>query len=247
MRNKLPNLDVMAKLADLGLTEYLDLFIYKFLACRNKFNQDITIERTEIWKRIHKLCQVFKPIEITIERAFKRLAKVGLIEIIYKLGFGKFVVKVKSLDDLVNHLNYSETEESDPQKPEPSNSKKNPKTGIKQQQLIEIKQICQDAGINYRLDKDWWEIANHGVEKVRATIEHMLNQSLNPRTVIRNRCGWFKVALRDNYYLDKLANSEISLSQLERGYFYFQEKLLDLTGCLPKKNRVLDEIIPIPT
>ena len=246
MRNQLPTIRVMAELWDLGLTEYIDLFVYKLLAARKKFNQQITIDRAQTHKRVKKLCQN-QPVERTIERAFQRLAKVGLIEIVYKLGFGKLVVKVKSLNELVGQDSEAEPKVSNPEIPEPSNSKKNLKTGIKQQQLIEIKQICKDAGINYRLDKDWWEIASHGLEKVKATIEHMLTQTLNSRTVIRNPRGWFRSALRDNYYLDKLTDNEISISQLETAYFYYQEKLLDLVGCLPKKNGASDDIIPTPT
>lgn len=229
----------MTGLADLGLKNFIDLIIYKLIINYRKFNQDLEIDIVQFQKRINKLCKKYSLCERTAKRAFQRLADAGLIEIVYTLGFGKFVIRVKFLHDLFGQDDPPETEMSSPKTLEQRNSEKNQKTGVKQQQLIQTKQICKSVGINYRLEKDWWEIASHGVEKLQSTIEVMLSQLSNPRTIIRNPCGWLKVALRDNYYLDRPSVQD-SIPILETMYFHAKDKLLDLVGSLPKKIGALD-------
>lgn len=250
MRNKIPNYGAFAGLFDIGITQLIDLFVYKFLISRNKFNENVEIDRGEIWKRICKMCDVFSPVERTIERSLERLEKAGLITVVYKLGFGKLVIKVKSLDDIDKNICQPETEESEPQNPEPPNSKKNEKTGDKQQQhidwrtLTETKKICMDAGLHYRLEKDLREIASHGREKLMATIRLYLKRAGNPLNKIVNPCAWFRKALKDNYYLDEPIEAE-SIPMLEQMYFQAKEKLIELTGCLPKK--ITEEVGYAPT
>lgn len=247
MRNKLPSIRVLAGLQDRGLAKSFDLLVYKFIETRRKFNQEIKIDSSKIYKQVRKACTKENiPVERTIVRAFYRLQEMGLLTIVYKLGFGTFVIKAISLDDFEDLYCRSVTAKSEPKKPKQRNTEKNQKTRVKQQQLIAIKQECQKVGINYRLEKDWWEIANHGADKVRKTIQLMIRQLSNPRTKIYNPCGWFKVALKDNYYLDDF-DCDNSLALLERGYFHFRDKLLDLIGSLPQEIGALDEIAPTPT
>ena len=222
----------MTGLADLGLKNFIDLLIYKLLANYRKFNQDLEIDVIQFQKRINKLCQKYSICEKTAQRAFERLVKMELVELVYTLGFGKHVVRVKSLHDLLGQDSSPETKVSQPDPENPNHSNAAQKSSVKQQQLIQVKQICQQAGINYRLEKDWWEIANHGIEKVKATIERMMLQISNPRNPIYNPCGWFKTALRDNYYLDQ-PDLEDSIPLLEKMLFYSQDKLIELTGCIP--------------
>ena len=224
------------RLLDIGIKNLLYIDAYDYLLCRAKYKSDRTVKfrYVDFYNDLIKDCETFSTSSRNVYRIFQRLEEASLIEIIIS-GMGEALVKVKFLHELFPQEELELTEESNPQTLEQPHSQKKQKTGIRQQQLIEIKQECRKAGINYRLDKDWWEIASHGLEKVKATIEHMLTQKLNPRNVIRNPRGWFKVALRDNYWLDALEDHEISLSQLEEGYCFYRDKLLDLMGSLPKK------------
>ena len=167
-------------------------------------------------------------------RAIENLCDRGFGEIVRR-GFGRIELKLYSLDlvfgricaDLPNMPN------PDPVKADDIDAQQ--KKRVKQQQLILTKEICTKAGINYRLEKDWWEVASHGIEKIKATVERMLLQMSTSRTQIYNPCGWFKVALKDNYYLDAPTNTGDSILLLESMYFQARDKLLNLTGCLPKK------------
>ena len=223
----------------MGVRNLIDLDMYDFICCRaTKQKKTVTIRFVDFHKDITKRCSTYSLSERSVYRIFHRIAELGLIEIVM-MGFGEALVKVNFLHELFSQYDEVETEASTPETSEQRNSEKNPKTGVKQQQLIQTKQICKSVGINYRLEKDWWEIASHGVEKVQSTIEVMLSQLSNPRTIIRNPCGWLKVALRDNYYLDRPSVQD-SIPILETMYFHAKDKLLDLVGSLPQKIGALD-------
>ncbi len=164
-------------------------------------------------------------------RAIRNLCDRGFGEIVTD-GFGRIVLVLFSLDFVCGRNSQTETKKpkADPEKPDDSNTAE--KSRVKQQQLILTKQICKSAGINYRLEKDWWEIASHGIDKIKATIDKMMIQISRGRTMIYNPPGWLKVALRENYYLDKLI-TDTPMALIEQAYLWSKQKLLDLAGSLP--------------
>ena len=166
-------------------------------------------------------------------RAIRNLCDRGFGEII-RDGFGRIELVLFSLDFVCGRIREPETKMPEPD-PEKSDSCDNAeKNSVKQQQLIQIKQICSSVGINYRLEKDWWEIASHGVEKIKTTVKAMLLQISRGRTKIKNPPGWFKIALQDNYYLDipdELENPVI----FERMLILAKNKLIQLTGSIPQE------------
>ena len=159
-------------------------------------------------------------------RVIHNLAEKGFAEV-KSLGGGAFEVTLFSLDfvfgrkcqDQTDSSSEAKSQDEDPPKDSPHNT---PNAKVKQQQLIQIKQLCTQAGIKYRLDKDWWEIADHGIEKIEATINLMKYRSLT--TPITNIPGWFKQALRRNYYLDHDPNSFSVLNNIKQAYEYCVEK-----------------------
>lgn len=250
MNYDLPVWDTVFGLCELDIVSKPCFLILKFVYSGKKYYKDIRISLNELYKRVKKTCKEYKPCQRTFRRAFKKLVKAGLIELVYELGFGEYVIRVKPLREHFGQTEQPETEESEPQKPEPPNNKKNEKTADKQQQhidwrtLTETKKICMDAGLHYRLEKDIREIASHGREKLMATIRLYLKRASNLRNKIVNPCGWFRKALKDNYYLDEPIETE-SIPMYERMYFQAQEKLIELTGCLPKK--ITEEVRYAPT
>ena len=135
-------------------------------------------------------------------RVIRNLGARGFCEI-KERSCGFFEIILFSLDFVFGRKT---KEATNPPREKPSNPQEDgeaKKSASLQQQLLRIKELCLEVDINYRLPKDWWEIVGHGVEKVEATIEvfkHRLKNSL--RNPIYNPPGWFKQALRDNYYLD---------------------------------------------
>lgn len=167
-------------------------------------------------------------------RVFKNLGDRGFGEII-RSGFGRIELVLYSLDFVCERKSQAETEtpKPDPEKTDDSSAAK--KSAVKQQQLILTKQVCKSFGVNYRLEKDWWEIASHGLEKVKATLNRMMIQIASSRTTIHNPCGWLRIALRDNYYLDT-PDPVNTIARIEQTFFWAKEELLNLTGSIPKKN-----------
>ncbi len=164
-------------------------------------------------------------------RVIQNLCDRGFGEIIRR-GFGKIELIIYSLDFVFGRKSQVETETPDPDSPKASDSDDNKKSRVNQQQLILTKKICQDAGVKFRLEKDWWEIASHGIEKIQTTIEIMYERAGNPRSPIYNLCGWFKTALRDNYYLDK-SDGIAEISMLEKINKHVRNRLIELVGCVP--------------
>lgn len=169
-------------------------------------------------------------------RTYRNLCDRGFGEI-KRSGFGRIELVLYSLDFVCGRNSGAETNPPDADPAEACNSNVAKKSRTKQQQLILTKQICKSVGVDYRLEKDWWEIASYGVEKVQSTVEAMLLQIGRGRTVIKNPCGWFKVALRDDYHLDVPLSVDQNPALYERMFFLAQEKLLDLTGCIPRKKQ----------
>ena len=159
-------------------------------------------------------------------RVLQNLEERGFAEVKNR-GFGAFEITLFSLDfvfgreshDKTDLSSESKSQDEDPPRGSPNNAAS---ARVKQQQLIQTKQLCTQAGIKYRLDKDWWEIASHGIEKIEATINLMKYRSLT--TPIANIPGWFKQALRRNYYLDHDPNSFSVLNNIKQAYEYCVEK-----------------------
>lgn len=205
-----------------GVGKEIVIYPKEFRAWQQKHSHDgSAISDRHSWRSIRNLC----------DRGFGEIKR---------SGFGRVELVLYTLDFVCGRDRSLKTKEPNPDPRKPDDSNENKKSGVKQQQLILTKQICQAVGINYRLDKDWWEIASHGIDKIKATVNIMLIQIGNGRTSIYNPCGWLKVALRDNYYLDTLPKNNPAL--YERILFFAQEKLLDLIGCIPKKNTTPSDI-----
>jgi hypothetical protein len=211
-----------------------EICAYKY--CYNRgFGRQLTIFPEEFRKWMEKHTHDGSTISVRHSwRVIRNLCDRGFGEII-RSGFGRIELVLYSLDFVCGRKSKAETETPKPDPEDADNSNAAEKSRVKQQQLILTKQICKSVGINYRLEKDWWEIASHGIEKIKATIDRMLIQLSNSRTSISNPCGWLRVALRDNYYLDNPA-LENPIPLYEKMYFWAKDKLVDLTGCVPQKN-----------
>lgn len=104
------------------------------------------------------------------------------------------------------------------------------KTTVKQQQLIDTKQLCKSNGINFREDRDWYEIASHGLEKIGKTIKLLKLRACTGD--ISNPLGWFRIALRRNFYLDWDGDTPEILGKLADKYLYIKERLSE-AGIFP--------------
>ncbi len=234
---------VRRKLLDIGFRNMIDMELYLYLLDRiTKSSNIVKFSYRQFCNDINKTCDSYTVSERNIYRILERVVEFGLVTVQIS-GKGEALLEVKPLHELFCHEDEEKTgvsEEKSEEKSEDScsdsdSSNAAEKSRVKQQQLILTKQICKSAGINYRLEKDWWEIASHGIDKLKATIDRMMIQIASGRTKIFNPCGWLKVALRDNYYLDTPKEQTESPAVLEQIFFYAQEKLLDLTGCIPTR------------
>ena len=159
-------------------------------------------------------------------RVIHNLGERGFAEV-KSLGGGAFEITLFSLDfvfgqkslDETNLSSRSKLQTQDSARASPNNTSK---ASIMQQQLIEIKKLCAQAGIKYRLDKDWWEIASHGIEKIEETINLMKHRARS--TTIHNPPGWLRKALRENYYLDYDPESTNEVKNLMETYEYCLEQ-----------------------
>ena len=199
-----------------GIGKEIDIYPNEFRAWQQKHSHDgKCMSNRQAWRSIRNLC----------DRGFGEIKR---------SGYGRIQLVLYSLDFVCGRERntLTETPKPDPGKTDDSNTAEKNRT--RQQQLILTKQICKSFGINYRLEKDWWEIANHGLDKIKATLDRMMIQITTSRTNIYNPPGWLKVALRDNYYLDS-PSSINSIPRIEQMFFWAKDKLLDLAGSLPKK------------
>ncbi len=203
------------------------LCAYKWLFNKNCIGKTIIVYYSQFRKWMAKNSKNGETISRRhASRVIHNLGEKGFAEV-KSLGGGAFEVTLFSLDfifgrkcqDQTDSSSDAKSQDEDPPKDTPHNT---PSARVKQQQLIQIKQLCTQAGIKYRLDKDWWEIASHGIEKIEATINLMKYRSLT--TPIANIPGWFKQALRRNYYLDHDPNSFSVLNNIKQAYEYCVEK-----------------------
>ena len=217
-----------------------EMCAYFWLARKKAIGRIITVYREDFRKWLKK--DPFGDGSISsrhTSRVLHNLAAKGFAEVTSR-GFGTFEITLFSLDfvfgrkcqDETNLSSDSKSQDRDSAKASPHNT---PSTRFKQQQLIQTKQLCTQAGIKYRLDKDWWEIASHGLEKVEATINLMKYRSLT--TPIINAPGWFKKALRCNYYLDHDPNSFSVLNTVKQAYEYCVDKFNEW-GMFPSRGEL---------
>ena len=217
-----------------------EICAYKWLLNKNSIGKTIIVYYSQFRKWIAKNSQNGETISKRhAARVLHNLGKRGFAEV-QSLGNGAFEITLFSLDFVLGQKSADATELSNQAKSQnqdrtiasPHNS---PSAKIKQQQLIKIKQLCTQAGIKYRLDKDWWEIVSHGIEKVEATINLMKYRSLTTR--ITNAPGWFKKALRCNYHLDHNPDSLSVLKTVQQTYEYCLDKFNEW-GMFPSRGEL---------
>ncbi|MGL5876398.1 MAG: hypothetical protein ACRC2V_01210 [Xenococcaceae cyanobacterium] len=83
-----------------------------------------------------------------------------------------------------------------------------------QQQEIEVRQELKTWGIEYR-DRDWKKILIHGVENIKAGLQHLLVRATSSE--INNPSGWLRSCIRNEWWQDKRSSLILSLSQLAHG------------------------------
>ena len=213
---------------------------YKWLLNKRCIGKTIIVYYSQFRKWMAKNKQNGEPISKRhASRLIHSLGEKGFAEV-KSLGGGAFEVTLFSLDfvfgqECRDETKLSSASKSQDQDPANTSPHKAQSARVKQQQLIQTKQLCTQAGIKYRLDKDWWEIASHGLEKIEATINLMKYRSLT--TPITNIPGWFKQALRRNYYLDHDPNSFSVLNNVKQAYEYCVEKF-NQWGLFPSRGEL---------
>ena len=196
----------MTGLLDLGLSNYIDLMVYKLLTLQRTFNQHLTIDTIALQKRINKLCKKYSLCARTSRRTIDRLAQVGLIKIVYNIGFGKFVIEVRSFDDLFGQDSDSETDvlnvvvaEKSPNSDTKGDSEnKSQKTAIDQQQLIFTDQITKSVGIVFQ-KRDIWKIAQYPKDEISRAIDYF--KFSREKNDIPSPTGWLIRCLQHKWYL----------------------------------------------
>ena len=217
-----------------------EICAYKWLFNKKCIGKTIIVYYSQFRKWIAKNSQNGGTISKRhASRVIHNLGERGFAEV-QSLGGGAFEIILFSLDFVFGRKSRFETDLSSEVKSQTQDSaisspNKTPSARIMQQQLVQIKTLCTQAGINYRLDKDWWEIASHGIEKVEATINLMKYRSLT--TPIENVPGWFKQALRRNYYLDHDPESISVLNNFRQAYEYCLEQM-NQQGLFPSRDEL---------
>ena len=227
-------------LSDLGITQRVDELFINFLIGKTPKRGDrkIKIEYSQFQKWLKRYCKVFTTSQRTVYRIVERLEKAGVIEVHFRGVGGAFVQlqlfftaecqPASNLTDVQNQQNqYDSDAETD-------TDNYTPEALIKQQQLIEIKRMCTKVGINYRLSKDWYEVLSYGVEKVRDTLQVFHYRNLTGE--IRNPCGWFRKALRDDYCVDvstSAFDSKAFWRRLQDSYYWIKGQCEQTFGYIP--------------
>lgn len=243
MKNyQLPSIGTFTGILDLGLTNIIDLFVYKLLTLPRKFNQQIKFNVPQTQKRINQLCEEYELCERTVKRVLQRIAKAGLIIVVYDLSFGEYVVEVKSLNELFGQKGRRQTDVSDVVVDENVDSEgdteeKHPTRGIDQQQLIYADQKCRSVGINYQ-KKDLWKIAKYPKEIINLAINCFKSSEQAESTFIRNPAGWLISCLEKKYYLSH--RPEKFAKSAEQKLFELQDWFLDNFGTIPSRQLALD-------
>lgn len=185
----------------------VDLCAYKWLHNKKSRGKSILVSHGDFRTWFATVAKGQKTISTrNAPRIFERLHQAGLINL-KKRGFGLFEVTVFSFDfalglishdtpRLANDEKRCDTDSSSPK------SKFDLKSKVFQQQLIRAKQLLTSIGVNFRLEKDWWEIASYDLEEIEATVEYFQFKEAKHPGSIYNPAGWFRQALKCKYYLD---------------------------------------------
>lgn len=232
-------LEIQGFCFQLGITQWWDHFAIQFLLNRTPRYGDRKIQFT--YKDFEKAFYRYTKRKIpsrTIYRIFERLEKAG-ITAVYSRGFGGLYLEIKSLFKNFRQNSQDSPELAKAQKeqnldPETDTDPYTPEALIKQQQLIEIKRMCSNVGIKYRLKNDWYEILGYGVDKVRDTLK--VFQYRNLRGEIRNPCGWLRRALRDDYCVDvstSAFDNKTFWRRLEDSYRWIKDQCEQTFGYIP--------------
>lgn len=255
MKNKFPSLNLLTTLLDAGISNTIDILMYKLLLLENKIEEDIVVDFVATQKRINKMCKKYGLCKVTVKRSLKRLASHGLIKIIYDVAFGKMVVHVLPFAGLIDRHNEPETNVSDVivERNEPLDETGQGVEGIdpekkriRQQQLIYASQKTKAAGIVFQ-KKDLWKIAKHPKELIDRAIACFKAAQISQSTFIRNPAGWLISCLEKKYYTSY--RFEKVIGSLEQQLFDLQDQIIELTGSLSTRQLSLfpKKMIPRPT
>ncbi|MEL6493947.1 MAG: hypothetical protein AAFQ41_02330 [Cyanobacteria bacterium J06623_7] len=234
--NKLPKLEIFTVLLDLGITQLTDVLVYKMLCLRKKFRQQITVDAIALRKRITKLCKKFGVCDITVIRVLKRLAKAGLINIIYKIqGFGKYVIEVIPLHELTKHPNSDDTDLSNvvvASNPVTKAHKQKKGFGrtIDQQQLINADRKCRSVGIIFQRE-DLPSVAKYPSDEIDKAIAYF--KFSDEKNHISNPNGWLIKCLEKKYY--RTYRPEKFLKSAQQKLFELQDWFIDNFGSVPRR------------
>jgi hypothetical protein len=80
-----------------------------------------------------------------------------------------------------------------------------------QQQEKELREEVKSWGINYR-DRDWKKIIKHGIENVKAGLQHLLISATT--TEITKPAGWLRSCIQNQWWMDSNNSLSLSMSQL---------------------------------
>lgn len=185
----------------------VDLCAYKWLHNKKSRGKSILVSHADFRTWFANVAKGQKTISTrNAPRAFERLHEAGLINL-KKRGFGLFEVTVFSFDFALGLISHdtpqtASDEKRQDQDSEGTKNKFDLKSRVFQQQLITVKQLLAKIGVNFRLEKDWWEIASYDLEEIEATVEYFQFKEAKHPGSIYNPAGWVRQALKFKYYLD---------------------------------------------
>lgn len=80
-----------------------------------------------------------------------------------------------------------------------------------QQQEKELRKEISSWGIEYR-DRDWKKIITHGIENIKAGLQHMLVSATT--TEIVKPAGWLRSCIQHQWWMDNNRSLSLSMAQL---------------------------------
>jgi hypothetical protein len=185
----------------------VDFCAYKWLFNKKIFGKPILISYKDFMDWYFKKSKgKASTSERTASRAFHRLAKKGLAEVKSR-GSGMFEITLFDLNvalglscpDSPKMASEEKRQDVEPVKPK---TQCEVKKRVLQQQLIEAKKLLSQIGVNYRLEKDWWEIVGHGLEAIEETVNYFKYKIFKKPDCIYNPAGWVRDCLKYGYWLD---------------------------------------------
>ena len=216
-------------LAEKGVN-MIDFTLYQFLEGKKCIGKRMTVYQGDFkkWFKKNSLTgHTFS--DKTASRCFQRLERAGLALCEGK-GFGRWEVTLFSLNFAVFGQDVSDqTHVSSPPESTEAIQEKNSsvtplqKQQLQQQQYIEAKKLLNKIGIDYQKKSTWNEILKHGLDKIETTALMLAEKLVKNPLQIKNPCGWFRDALRNNY---QKSYKQLSIFEVD-----------DLLPHIPKKYR----------